>query len=131
VALIVMTDQIPDSPPSDKLDELVDQLLDCGAVLSQIVGHMIRADSAGLSAPDAAPIPEVAHGVIRDALQDLPERHPDHDLAAAATIVEQATHAMCRNIFIVPMAEVPGQPRRRSRPRPPVRRSSRHRRRGR
>ncbi len=120
-----MTDQVADSKPRDALDELVDQLLDCGAVLSQIVGQMIKAEAAGLSAPDAAPIPEVAHGMIRDVLQDLPGRHTNHDLTTAATIVEQATHAMCENIFIVPSAEL------RARSRSAARRSSRRRRRGR
>jgi hypothetical protein len=106
-----MTDQHADSEPHDALDDLVDQLLDCGAVLSQIVGQMIKVEAAGPSAPDAAPIPEIAHAVIRDALQDLPSLHPDHDLTTAAAIVEQATHAMCENIFIVPMAEMRRRPR--------------------
>ncbi|HJS96245.1 MAG TPA: hypothetical protein VJ741_18415 [Solirubrobacteraceae bacterium] len=126
-----MTDQLADSQPRDPLDELVDQLLECGAVLSQIVGQMVRVEAAGLSAPDAAPIPEMAHGLIRDALGDLPGFHPDHDLTTAATIVEQATHAMCENIFIVPMAEMRPRPHSRSHSRSAARRSSRRRRRGR
>lgn len=129
MTLIVMTDQLAGSEPRDALDELVDQLLDCGSVLSQIVGHMIRVEAAGLSAPDAAPIPEIAHGVLRDALGGIRGRHPDHDLTIAATIIEQATHAMSENIFIVPMGETQRRPRPHSRS--AARGGSRRRRRGR
>jgi hypothetical protein len=38
-----MSDRPSNSHQRDALDELVDQLLECGAVLSQIVGQMIKA----------------------------------------------------------------------------------------
>jgi len=55
-----MTEPIDSFQPPDALDELVEQLLECGAVLSQIISHMVRFQAGGRAAPDAAPIPEVA-----------------------------------------------------------------------
>jgi hypothetical protein len=98
------TDAAP-STPSDALDELVDQPLNCGGVLSQLVGHMIKAEAARRADPGSVPIPEVAHGVIRDALGDLPDHHPDDDLETAARIVEEATNAICQNVFLLPTPE--------------------------
>jgi hypothetical protein len=95
------------STPSDALDELVDQLLNCGGVLGQMVGHMIKAQAAREADPDSMPVPEVAHGVIRDALGDLAGRHPDRDLETAARIVEEATNAICQNVFLLPAPEPP------------------------
>ena len=40
----------------DVLDELASQLLDCGGVLSQIIGGMLERQAAGRSAPDGGPI---------------------------------------------------------------------------
>src|SRR5438874_5940392 len=86
-----MTDHLAQLPPGNALDELVDQLLECGGVLSQIVGHMVRAEASGLSSPDAAPIAEVAHDVIRDAVSEKMARYGAADLTAAARVVKDAT----------------------------------------
>ena len=123
--LIRMTDHISPSKPGDALDELTDQLLECGAALSQIVGHMIKSQASGQSTPDAAPIPEVAHGLIRSVLEDLADRHSDGQIEAAARIVQEATYEICENIFFVPVEQTePGANGRRrgrngSRPRRP------------
>ena len=97
-----MTDHPAPLEPQDALDELVDQLLNCGGVLSQIVGHMVRSQSSGFSAPDAAPIPEVAHHVIRDAVSETAAQYAEGELRSAARIVEEATNAICENVFLVP-----------------------------
>jgi hypothetical protein len=94
----------PDVPQShDELDELVSQLLGCGAVLSQIISHMVRCEAEGRSAPDAAPIPEVAHSLIRSVLTDVGRARSRRDLRSAAAIVSQVTEAISEEIFMVPL----------------------------
>jgi hypothetical protein len=94
----------PDVPQSnDALDELVSQLLGCGAVLSQIISHMVRFQAAGRSAPDAAPIPEVAHSLIRDVLGEIGRAHSRRDLRNAAAIVSEATEAIAEEVFMYPL----------------------------
>jgi hypothetical protein len=90
------------------LDELATQLLECGGVLSQIISHMVESQAAGRSAPDAAPIPEVAHTLIREVIEGVAATHPAAEIKTAAAIVEEATNAISENIFFVP----PGQGRR-------------------
>jgi hypothetical protein len=96
-----MTEHIDSSPPPDALDDLVTQLLECGSVLSQIISHMVQYQAAGRSAPDAAPIPEVAHSVIRGVLGGVGKRHSKRDIKVAASIVKQATASICDEIYCV------------------------------
>jgi hypothetical protein len=96
-----MTDLLHPSPPPDALDDLVTQLLECGAILSQIISHMVQFQAAGRSAPDAAPIPEVAHSLIRGVLGGVGKRHSKRDIRAAATIVKQATASIGNEIYFV------------------------------
>lgn len=100
-----MTDQ-PAFPIADALDALVDQLLDCGGALSQIIGGMQEAGASGLSSPNAPPILDVAHSLIRDVNRDLPARHTDQELRTSAEIIEEMTTAICENIFFVPPSEI-------------------------
>lgn len=95
-----MTDSLSSRPP-DALDDFVTQLLECGGVLSQIISAMVEFQSSGRSAPDTAPIPEVAHSVIRDVLGDLGKRYPKRDVKVAARIVREATEAMCSDLFVL------------------------------
>ncbi|HEY3726211.1 MAG TPA: hypothetical protein VGL51_03485 [Solirubrobacteraceae bacterium] len=97
-----MTHQRSSQEP-DALDDFTTQLLECGAVLSQIVSHMVRSEAAGRSAPDAAPIPTVAHGLIRSVIEGLSARHPAPDIAAAGAIIAEATKAICEEIYFVPL----------------------------
>ncbi|MEA2213878.1 MAG: hypothetical protein QOF83_3826 [Solirubrobacteraceae bacterium] len=92
----------PKSPdPQAAVAELAGQLLGCGAVLSQIVSYMVKTQAEGKSAPDAAPIPTVAHELVGGAIADLARRHSDEELKAAAEIVREATDAICNDIFVV------------------------------
>lgn len=100
-----MTDQDA-SPSVDELDALVSQLLACGGPLSQMIGHMAEFEASGLSSPDAPPILEIAHKLIRDLNAELPERHTEQELKVAAEIVEEVTTAICENIFFVPPSEI-------------------------
>lgn len=85
----------------DVLDELTMELIDCGGPLSQLIGGMIAYDAAGRSAPDADPIPEVAHRLIREVIGDLRKRHSKRDIAVAARIVHEAGERICNDIFYV------------------------------
>jgi hypothetical protein len=96
-----MTDDSVPSRPPDALDDFVTQLLECGGVLSQIISAMVEFQSSGRSAPDAAPIPEVAHSVIRDVLGDLGKRYSKRDVKVAARMVREATEAMCSDLFVL------------------------------
>ena len=94
------------APTPDVLDVLVDQLLACGAPISQMMARMHEFDAAGLSSPDAPPAFEVAHSVIRDLVDDFTERYSGDEIRIASEIVAQATVAMCNNIFFVPPSEI-------------------------
>ena len=93
-------------PTPDALDALIAQLLDCGGVLSQMIGHMQAFDSSGLSSPETRSVLEVAHSVIRSVLGDVSERHSEEEIRVSAELVEQVTAAMCDEIFIFPPAEI-------------------------
>jgi hypothetical protein len=93
-------------PAGDVLDALVTQLLGCSAALSQIIAHMCEAKASGLSSPEAAPIPEAAHSVIRSVVEDLPKRHSDEALRTSADIVHEVATAICEEVFFVPPAEI-------------------------
>jgi hypothetical protein len=88
-------------PQDPTLEELAKQLLEVGAVLSQIVGHMVRAGAAGQASPEAAPIPDLAGSLVAEALADVKPKHSRRDLKVAAAIVGEATDAICENIFTV------------------------------
>jgi hypothetical protein len=100
-----MTDQEA-VPTPDLLDVLVDQLLACGAPISQMMATMQEAEASGLSSPDAPPIFEIAHKLIRSVVDGLTEHYADDEIRVASEIVAQATVAICENIFIVPQSEI-------------------------
>lgn len=85
----------------DVLDELTTELIDCGGVLSQLIGGMVAYHAAGRSAPDADPIPEVAHRLIRGVVRDIRKRHSKRDVTVAARIVHEASEGICNDIFFV------------------------------
>jgi hypothetical protein len=96
-----MTDS-HDVPPPDALDDLVKQLLECGGVLSQIIASMVEFQSSGRSAPDAAPIPEVAHTLIRSVIEDVVGKgYSKRDLKVAARIVRETTALICSDLYVV------------------------------
>jgi hypothetical protein len=100
-----MTDQEAASIP-DVLDVLVDQLLACGAPISQMMVRMQEYEASGLSSSDAPPAFEVAHSLIRSVVDDLTERYSDDEIRVTSEIVAQATVAICKNIFFVPPDEI-------------------------
>jgi hypothetical protein len=96
-----MTQHLDSAGPTDPVDELVTQLLASGAVLSQIISHMVRFQASGRSAPDAAPIPETAHSILRSVLDGVLKRHSRRDIQVAAAIVREATDAIADDVFFV------------------------------
>ena len=96
-----MTDQPTSHHPPDALDDLVANLLACEGVLSQVISHMVQFEASGHSVPDAAPIPEVAHSLIRSVVGPLAHDHSKRDIKTAAKIVIQVTDAIAREIHIV------------------------------
>jgi hypothetical protein len=96
-----MTEHLDSPNPPDCLEEFVTELLECGGVLSQIVSRMVQFQASGRSAPDAAPIPEVAHSLIRDVLDGVRKRHAKRDIRVAAAIVGEATEAIADNILFI------------------------------
>ena len=96
-----MTDHTDLHTSSHPLDDLVDRLLDCGAVLSQIIATMVKFDESGRSSPVAAPIPETANALIRSVIGRVRERHSRRDIRVAASIVQAVTDAICEEIYIV------------------------------
>jgi hypothetical protein len=90
------------------VDELVGELLNCGGVLSQMVSHAVQCQAAGLSSPDAVPIPISTHTLIVDVLGDvkLRQRYSRRDLRTAARVVKDVTEAICAEIFLVPLSEL-------------------------
>lgn len=123
-ALGGMTDQEA-APTPDVLDVLVDQLLACGAPISQMMARMQQFEASGLSSPDASPAFEVAHSVIRGVVDDLTENYSEDEIRVASEIVAQATVAMCQNIFFVPPSEIRRSLRGSGSPRPRKRRQQR------
>lgn len=94
-----MRDQHDHSHRPPPLDKLVTELLECGGVLSQIIAGMVRFDAAGLSAPDLAPIPEVAHELILSVLDEVRRTYSKRDIRTAAAMIGLATNAIRDNIF--------------------------------
>ena len=85
----------------DPLDRLVAQLLDCGGVLSQIIQSMVDWEAEHPPPRDAVPIPEIAHKLVRDVLEEVRTRFSRGQVGTAARIVELATELIANNIFRV------------------------------
>jgi hypothetical protein len=98
-----MTEHIRIHPfPQDPLlEELANQLLECGGVLSQIISGMVRWEAEFGSPPEAAPIPDVARSLVADVLRDVRRKHSKRDLKVAASIVQESTQAICDGMFAV------------------------------
>ncbi len=76
-------------------------MLSCGGVLGQMISSMVEFRSSGRSAPNAAPIPDVAHSLIRSVIADLGERYSEQEIQVAAAIIDDLATAICNEIFIV------------------------------
>jgi hypothetical protein len=100
-ALTGMTTSRRSHRGSSPLDDLTEELLECGALLSQIISHMVQFEAAGKSAPDAVPIPQMAHRLIRDVIDGLARKHSAKEIRAAAAIVGEATKVIGDEVLLV------------------------------
>jgi hypothetical protein len=91
---------VPHQPP-DPLDELVLELLSIGGALSQIIARMLESTRSGRSSPDAAPIPDIAFGLIRSVLGPVARKHSKRDIRASAKIVRKVTDQICNEIYLI------------------------------
>lgn len=103
-----MSDTTRTASAPDSQDELVDRLIECGAVLSQMVAKMAESQASGRSAPDAPAIPDVLRTLVRESVWRIRRRHSKADIRTAAAIVDQVTDAICSEILFVPVD--PGPP---------------------
>lgn len=102
-ACACMTNHVePQHRGPDALDELVTHLLGCGGALSPMISHVVAFEASGKGAADAAPIPEVAHALIRGVLGSVAKQHSKRDVRIAARIAEQVTDQICEEISLVP-----------------------------
>jgi hypothetical protein len=97
-----MTDDTQTFKAQDPLDELIHELLECGAVLSQMVSQMVEFEASGRAVPDSAPIPDIAHDLIGSVSTDVRHGFSRRDIKVAARMVKQVTAAICSDIFYIP-----------------------------
>jgi hypothetical protein len=97
-----MTNQPQPNQPRDVLDELVEHILICGGVLSQMVNHMVECEAARGGEPAGSPqVLEVAHELIRSVLGPVTARHRAAELETASVIIDEVTTEICEEIFFV------------------------------
>jgi hypothetical protein len=87
-------------PSPAPLDELATQLLECGAVLSQVVAGAAGFAAEGQLTP-VVPIPAGAHEVVASVLDRVRRRYSKRDIRVAAAIVGEAAEAISEEVFIV------------------------------
>lgn len=91
------------------LDDFIIQLLAAGAVLSQMIGHMMKSQATTRRGDlDTVPIPEIAHKLIREVIQPPMRAFSPTDLRRAAKLVETATDELVEQILFVPISS--GEP---------------------
>jgi hypothetical protein len=94
---------IPPRNSREPLPRLVDELIQIGGSLSQIVGHMAMSEASGRSASGAPPVGAVLTGLLEDVLAPLSDKHGDEALDAAADIVAAACEQITSEIVLVPL----------------------------
>lgn len=83
------------------LDELAEQLLICGGVLSRMVTGMVDYEAEHGVPPGSPHVLEVAHELIRSLLGPVAARHPASEIEAAVAIVDEVTTEICEEIYVV------------------------------
>ena len=92
------------TPPPEALDDFIIQLLAVGAVLSQMIGHMMKAQATRLGDLDVVPIPEIAHKLIREVIEKPMSAFSPADIHRAARQVEAAADELVEQILFVPIS---------------------------
>ena len=84
------------------LQQFVDELIEVGAVLSQIVEHMVLSGTRRGGSPDAVPIPAVLGQLLTGVLEPVAERYGADAVEAAARLVGDTRERIGDEIFLVP-----------------------------
>jgi hypothetical protein len=105
-----MTDQPHPNHSRDVLDELVEHILICGGVLSQMINHMVECQAASGSEPAGPEVLEIAHELIRSVLGPVTARHRAADIETASVIIDEVTTEICDEIFFVEDGAQPCKP---------------------
>jgi DNA-binding ferritin-like protein len=95
-----MTQNHSSQSPSDVLDELVERLLICGGVLSQMITTMAKSSAEHGVPADSPQVLDVAHELIRSILGPVTARHPAAEIETAAAIVDEVTTEICEEIYV-------------------------------
>ncbi|MGI8630860.1 MAG: hypothetical protein ACR2LV_11970 [Solirubrobacteraceae bacterium] len=67
-----------------------------------MIAGMLEFEASGKSAPDTAPIRDIAHSLIRSVSGPVGKRHSKRDIRVAARIVDELTQQICEEIYYVP-----------------------------
>ena len=81
------------------MEELVDRLIDCGGVLSQMVQHGLEWEAR--RGPGLEPPPDTLAPLIRSVVGDVRRQYSKRDIVVAAKIVDQMTATIASEIFLV------------------------------
>jgi hypothetical protein len=96
---------MPHPSGGDSVDALVAQVVECGAVMSQIVNHMVASQASGRCAPDAPPIDVVLHQLLRGVLEPLVKTHPPSKTRQTTSMLKSITKTISEEIFLVPLGD--------------------------
>ena len=88
------------------MDIFVEQLIEAGGVLSQIVSHMYANESG------ERPVPEVLHSLLVGVLRPVCAKAGEADVAVAGRVLADAVERITAEVFLVPASEMNRQARR-------------------
>jgi hypothetical protein len=87
-----------DEPP---IEALIEAIVALGGPLTSIVSHMVETQMSGRGAPNAASIPNILRGLLRDVLDPLRDEFSADEILASARALERTTDQICGEIFLV------------------------------
>ena len=88
----------------DSLDVFVEQLIEVGEVVSQIVAHMYANQGE-------RPVPEVLRELLTSVLDPVRVKSGDEDVAIAGRVLADAVERISAEVFLVPARHTAGRRR--------------------
>jgi hypothetical protein len=85
----------------DRLPDLTQPILDLASLAAQILAHMARSQSQGLSAPDAPPPERVFRDLLGETLRPVLKRHRPDAIEAARRVLVDAVETIESEILLV------------------------------
>jgi hypothetical protein len=89
-----------DDPP---IEALIEAIVALGGPLTSIVSHMVETQMSGRGAPNAASIPNILRGLLRDVLDPLRDEFSADEILASGRALQRATDQICGEIYLVNM----------------------------